>query len=158
MIVPGGGERRVRRFLHQEGSRGGWSPLSAYNLDRKSVELLLAVIEKFGGGPVGVDNLAAAIGEDNLIHFDEDAAKDSIFGGLIASGWHTGAMIPIVSTFMLVWLYSVQTQHFSWPIFSLISILLLAAICTTIISIRNIHHSLRGVQALISRKTRPRPL
>jgi Holliday junction DNA helicase RuvB len=30
-------------------------------LDRK---LLLAVIEKFDGGPVGVDNLAAAIGEE----------------------------------------------------------------------------------------------
>jgi Holliday junction DNA helicase RuvB len=30
-------------------------------LDRK---LLLAVVEKFGGGPVGVDNLAAAIGEE----------------------------------------------------------------------------------------------
>ena len=27
---------RVRRFLHQEGSRGGWAPLSAYNLDRKA--------------------------------------------------------------------------------------------------------------------------
>ncbi|NOQ94402.1 MAG: Holliday junction branch migration DNA helicase RuvB, partial [Methylophaga sp.] len=30
-------------------------------LDRK---LLLAIIEKFEGGPVGVDNLAAAIGEE----------------------------------------------------------------------------------------------
>lgn len=30
-------------------------------LDRK---LLLAIIDKFGGGPVGLDNLAAAIGED----------------------------------------------------------------------------------------------
>jgi acyl dehydratase len=25
-------------------------------------------------------------------HLDADAAKDSVFGGLIASGWHTGAM------------------------------------------------------------------
>jgi acyl dehydratase len=25
-------------------------------------------------------------------HVDEDAAAASIFGGLIASGWHTGAM------------------------------------------------------------------
>ena len=31
------------------------------NMDRK---LLLAVIEKFDGGPVGVDNLAAAVGEE----------------------------------------------------------------------------------------------
>jgi holliday junction DNA helicase RuvB len=30
-------------------------------MDRK---LLLAVIEKFGGGPVGLDNLAHAIGEE----------------------------------------------------------------------------------------------
>jgi acyl dehydratase len=26
-------------------------------------------------------------------HIDEAAARDSIFGGLIASGWHTGAMV-----------------------------------------------------------------
>ena len=25
-------------------------------------------------------------------HLDAEAAKDSVFGGLIASGWHTGAM------------------------------------------------------------------
>ena len=31
-------------------------------MDRK---LLLAIIEKFSGGPVGVDNLAAAIGEES---------------------------------------------------------------------------------------------
>jgi len=30
-------------------------------MDRK---LLLAVIERFGGGPVGVDSIAAAIGEE----------------------------------------------------------------------------------------------
>ena len=26
-------------------------------------------------------------------HLDEDAAKASLFGGLVASGWHTGAML-----------------------------------------------------------------
>ena len=26
-------------------------------------------------------------------HVDEDAAKDSIFGGLVASGWHTAAIM-----------------------------------------------------------------
>lgn len=26
-------------------------------------------------------------------HIDEDAAKDSMYGGIIASGWHTGAML-----------------------------------------------------------------
>ncbi|MDR2000971.1 MAG: Holliday junction branch migration DNA helicase RuvB [Zoogloeaceae bacterium] len=35
-------------------------PLGLDVMDRK---LMLAVLEKFGGGPVGVDNLAAAIGE-----------------------------------------------------------------------------------------------
>jgi Holliday junction DNA helicase RuvB len=30
-------------------------------MDRK---LLLAIMEKFGGGPVGIDNMAAAIGEE----------------------------------------------------------------------------------------------
>jgi len=33
-------------------------------LDMMDRTLLLAVLEKFGGGPVGVDNLAAAIGEE----------------------------------------------------------------------------------------------
>ncbi len=32
-------------------------------MDRK---LLLAVIERFDGGPVGIDNLAAAIGEERI--------------------------------------------------------------------------------------------
>jgi Holliday junction DNA helicase RuvB len=36
-------------------------PLGFDGMDRK---LLLAVIEKFDGGPVGVDSLAAAIGEE----------------------------------------------------------------------------------------------
>ena len=26
-------------------------------------------------------------------HLDPDAARESVFGGLIASGWHTGAML-----------------------------------------------------------------
>ncbi len=29
---------------------------------------MLAIIEKFGGGPVGLDNLAAAIGEEKRDH------------------------------------------------------------------------------------------
>ena len=32
--------------------------------DMQDRKLMLAVIEKFDGGPVGVDNLAAAIGEE----------------------------------------------------------------------------------------------
>ena len=38
--------------------------VDALGLDVMDRKLLLAVIEKFGGGPVGVDNLAAAIGEE----------------------------------------------------------------------------------------------
>ena len=47
-------------------------------LDRK---LLLAVIEKFSGGPVGVDNLAAAIGEER------DTIEDVIEPFLIQQGF-----------------------------------------------------------------------
>ena len=36
-------------------------PLGFDLIDRK---FLLAIIEKFAGGPVGIDNLAAAVGED----------------------------------------------------------------------------------------------
>jgi len=47
-------------------------------MDRK---LLLAVIEKFGGGPVGVDNLAHAIGEDS------DTIEDVLEPYLIQQGY-----------------------------------------------------------------------
>lgn len=30
--------------------------------------------------------------DPQLIHVDEEAAKESIYGGLIASGWHTGSV------------------------------------------------------------------
>ena len=33
-------------------------------LDQTDRDLLLAMIEKFGGGPVGLDTLSAALGED----------------------------------------------------------------------------------------------
>jgi Holliday junction DNA helicase RuvB len=47
-------------------------------MDRK---LLLAVIEKFGGGPVGVENLAHAIGED------ADTIEDVLEPYLIQQGF-----------------------------------------------------------------------
>ncbi|MHB9117324.1 MAG: Holliday junction branch migration DNA helicase RuvB [Burkholderiales bacterium] len=47
-------------------------------MDRK---LLLAVLEKFGGGPVGVDNLAAAIGESR------DTIEDVLEPYLIQQGY-----------------------------------------------------------------------
>ncbi|OGA11664.1 MAG: Holliday junction DNA helicase RuvB [Betaproteobacteria bacterium RIFCSPLOWO2_02_64_14] len=53
-------------------------PLGFDVMDRK---LLLAVIEKFGGGPVGVDNLAAAIGEER------DTIEDVLEPFLIQQGY-----------------------------------------------------------------------
>jgi holliday junction DNA helicase RuvB len=47
-------------------------------MDRK---LLLAVIEKFAGGPVGVENLAAAIGEER------DTIEDVLEPYLIQQGY-----------------------------------------------------------------------
>jgi Holliday junction DNA helicase RuvB len=53
-------------------------PLGFDVMDRK---LLLAVIEKFSGGPVGVDNLAAAIGEER------DTIEDVLEPYLIQQGY-----------------------------------------------------------------------
>ena len=53
-------------------------PLGLDVMDRK---LLLAVIEKFGGGPVGVDNLAHAIGEE------ADTIEDVLEPYLIQQGY-----------------------------------------------------------------------
>jgi Holliday junction DNA helicase RuvB len=53
-------------------------PLGLDVMDRK---LLLAVIEKFAGGPVGVDNLAAAIGEER------DTIEDVLEPFLIQQGY-----------------------------------------------------------------------
>jgi holliday junction DNA helicase RuvB len=47
-------------------------------MDRK---LLAAVIEKFAGGPVGIDNLAAAIGEER------DTLEDVVEPFLIQQGF-----------------------------------------------------------------------
>lgn len=38
--------------------------VDALGLDRTDRELLLAIIEKFGGGPVGIDTIAAAVSEE----------------------------------------------------------------------------------------------
>jgi Holliday junction DNA helicase RuvB len=48
------------------------------NMDRK---LLLAMIEKFGGGPVGIDSLAAAISEER------DTIEDVLEPYLIQQGF-----------------------------------------------------------------------
>jgi len=55
--------------------------VDALGLDVMDRKLLLAVIEKFGGGPVGVDNLAHAIGEER------DTIEDVLEPFLIMMGY-----------------------------------------------------------------------
>jgi Holliday junction DNA helicase RuvB len=54
--------------------------VDALGLDLIDRKLLLAVIEKFGGGPVGIDNLAAAVGEER------DTLEDVVEPYLIQQG------------------------------------------------------------------------
>jgi holliday junction DNA helicase RuvB len=66
--------RRVRDFAEVKGSGDVTAPvadaaLAMLEVDRLGLDLmdrklLLAVIERFAGGPVGIDNLAAAVGEE----------------------------------------------------------------------------------------------
>jgi Holliday junction DNA helicase RuvB len=55
--------------------------VDAAGLDVMDRKLLLAVMEKFSGGPVGVDNLAAAIGEER------DTIEDVLEPYLIQQGY-----------------------------------------------------------------------
>jgi Holliday junction DNA helicase RuvB len=55
--------------------------VDAQGLDMMDRKLLLAVIEKFTGGPVGVDSLAAAIGEER------DTIEDVLEPYLIQQGY-----------------------------------------------------------------------
>jgi Holliday junction DNA helicase RuvB len=55
--------------------------VDAVGLDVMDRKLLLAVLEKFGGGPVGLDNLAAAIGEER------DTIEDVLEPYLIQQGY-----------------------------------------------------------------------
>jgi predicted dehydrogenase len=62
----------VRRFVHQFGTRGGWAPLSAYNLSRKAA----------GGGALVVTGTHFL---DRMLHFwgypDEALLEDDSRGG-----------------------------------------------------------------------------
>ena len=69
-------------------------------MDRK---LLLAVLEKFGGGPVGLDNLAAAIGEER------DTIEDVLEPYLIQQGYLMRTPRGRMAT-MLAY------QHFGLPV------------------------------------------
>jgi len=55
--------------------------VDAMGFDLMDRKLLLAVLEKFGGGPVGLDNLAAAIGEER------DTIEDVLEPFLIQQGY-----------------------------------------------------------------------
>jgi Holliday junction DNA helicase RuvB len=83
--------RRVRDYAEVKGT-GHVSPgiadaalamldVDAAGLDLMDRKLLSAVIDKFGGGPVGVDNLAAAIGEAR------DTIEDVLEPFLIQQGY-----------------------------------------------------------------------
>ncbi len=69
-------------------------------MDRK---LLLAVLEKFGGGPVGLDNLAAAIGEES------DTIEDVLEPYMIQQGYLMRTPRGRVATQMAY-------QHFGLPL------------------------------------------
>ena len=55
--------------------------VDALGFDHMDRRLLLALMEKFGGGPVGVESLAAAIGEER------DTIEDVIEPFLIQQGY-----------------------------------------------------------------------
>jgi len=55
--------------------------VDTYGFDEVDRRLLLTIIEKFGGGPVGVENLAAAIGEER------DTIEDVLEPYLIQQGY-----------------------------------------------------------------------
>jgi Holliday junction DNA helicase RuvB len=55
--------------------------VDVYGFDMLDRKLLLAIIEKFDGGPVGVDSLAAAIGEER------DTIEDVLEPFLIQQGF-----------------------------------------------------------------------
>ncbi|KII77057.1 Holliday junction branch migration DNA helicase RuvB [Vibrio renipiscarius] len=83
--------RRVRDYAEVKGN-GHISPdiadkalnmldVDAQGFDYMDRKLLLAIMEKFGGGPVGLDNMAAAIGEE------KDTIEDVLEPYLIQQGY-----------------------------------------------------------------------
>ena len=58
-----------------------WTLIANASIVVKVVMLLLAVIEKFGGGPVGLENLAHAVGEE------ADTIEDVLEPYLIQQGY-----------------------------------------------------------------------
>ena len=82
--------RRVRDYADVEGGdatrKVADAALTMLDVDSQGLDvmdrkLLLTIIEKFAGGPVGVDNLAAAIGEER------DTIEDVLEPYLIQQGY-----------------------------------------------------------------------
>jgi Holliday junction DNA helicase RuvB len=83
--------RRVRDYAQVKGDGSVSKPVAeaalkmldvdVVGLDMMDRKLLLAVIEKFGGGPVGVENLAHAVGEE------ADTIEDVLEPYLIQQGY-----------------------------------------------------------------------
>ncbi|GAL18471.1 Holliday junction DNA helicase RuvB [Vibrio maritimus] len=64
-------------------------------MDRK---LLLAIMEKFSGGPVGLDNLAAAIGEE------KDTIEDVIEPYLIQQATYNARLVVVLHPTALIFI------------------------------------------------------
>ena len=76
-----GSARRRRRDARSRGCRAVDARRRPSGLDVMDRKLLSTVLDKFGGGPVGVDNLAAAIGEER------DTIEDVLEPYLIQQGF-----------------------------------------------------------------------
>jgi len=57
-------------------------------------DIKVGMVREFGQKTVTLDEIIefATKYDPQPFHIDEDAAKDSIYGGIIASGWHTAGM------------------------------------------------------------------
>ena len=83
----------------------------------------LAVGERYVGGTATVDLAAikafAAAYDPQPFHLDEAAAKASIFGGLVASGWHTMAVtmrLLVEGELRSLWgLVGLGADELRWP-------------------------------------------
>ena len=105
--------RRVRDYAQVKGdgrvsAQIADAALSMLDVDRLGFDvmdrkLLQAVLEKFGGGPVGLDNLAAAIGEER------DTIEDVLEPYLIQQGYLMRTPRGRVAT-------SQAYQHFGLPV------------------------------------------
>ena len=83
----------------------------------------LAAGQAFHSGPIAVDldrmKAFAAEFDPQPFHLDEAAAADSVFGGLVASGWYTAALamrLLIESDFKVAGgLVGAGTEEMRWP-------------------------------------------